>query len=150
MNMDFATNVVFQGIFIGIVIAVLTVGYNKLVIGRFVKALINAEANHPAFAKSFSELNLRRTIFIRHALRGYMLQKIVAKLDDDNGNREETKYYIPEDKLYRAGRMYGGKDVDVLLIAGVLLVLFLFFGLVLLYFPMLWNFMSNMIETMFE
>jgi len=146
MNMDFATNVVFQGIFIGLIIAVLAVGYNKLVIGKFVKALINAEANHPAFAKSFSELNLRKTIFIRHALRGYMLQKIVAKLDDDG---EEVKYYIPEDKLYRAGRMYGGKDVDVLLIAGVLLVLFLFFGLVLLYFPILWDLMSNLIETMF-
>ena len=147
INMDFTTNVIFQGIFLGIIIAVLTVGYNKLVIGRFVKALINAEANHPAFAKSFSELNIKKTLLLRHALRGYMLQKIVAKLEDDNS--EEIKYYIPEDKLYRAGRLYGGKDVDVLLIAAVILVLFLFFGLVLLYFPMLWNFTANLLETMF-
>ena len=147
INMDFATTVVFQGIFIGIIIAVLTVGYNKLVIGRFVKALINAEANHPAFAKSFSDLNIKKTIFLRHALRGYMLQKIVAKLEEDTD--EEIKYYIPEDKLYRAGRLYGGKDVDVLLIAAVILVLFLFFGLVLLYFPMLLNFTANLLEIMF-
>ena len=147
IDMNSTTSIVFQGIFIGLIIAVLAVGYNKLVIGRFVKALINAEANHPAFAKSFSELNIKKTIFLRHALRGYMLQKIVAKLEEENN--EETKYYIPEDKLYRAGRLYGGKDVDVLLMAAVLLVLFLFFGLVLLYFPILWNLMANLLESMF-
>jgi len=147
IDMNFTTNIVFQGIFIGLIIAVLAVGYNKLVIGKFVKALINAEANHPAFAKSFSELNLKKTILLKHALRGYMLQKIVAKLEEENN--EEPKYYIPEDKLYRAGRLYGGKDVDVLLIAAIILVLFLFFGLVLLYFPLLWNLTANLLESMF-
>ena len=158
---DFVTSVVFQGIFIGVVIAVLTVGYNKLIIGKFVKALINAEANHPAFAKSFSELNVKKNIFIALALRGAMLKKIVAQLDDgrsDNdksdkngkNNREhEIKYYIPEDKLYRAGRLYGGKDVDILMIAAMLLLLFLFFGLLLLYFPVVWGFVADIFESAF-
>ena len=141
----FATDIVFQGLFIGVMIAVLTVGYNKLIIGRFVKALINAEANHPAFAKSFKELQMKKNIFISFALKGYMLKKIVAELESG----EEFKYYIPEDKLYRAGRLYGGKDVDVLMLAAVILVLFLFFGMLLLYFPMVWNFAAGMFEAAF-
>jgi len=143
-TIDFATGVIFQGIFIGVVIAVLTVGYNKLIIGRFVKALIAAKANHPAFAKTFGELNIRGSIFIKFALRGVMLKKIVAELEG-----EEIRYYIPEDKLYRAGRMYGGKDVDVLMLASVLLVLFLFFGILLLYFPALWTGLSNIFRDTF-
>ena len=55
---DFSMGVVMQGLFIGLIIGVLAVGYNKLVIGRFVKALIKAEANHPAFAKSFVDLDV--------------------------------------------------------------------------------------------
>ena len=136
---DFATAVVIQGLFIGVILGVLTVGYNKLVIGKFVKALITAEANHPAFAKSFSELNLKKNILLKFALRGVMLRKIVAELEG-----EEIKYYIPEDKLYRAGRLYGGKDVDILMLAAVILVLFLAFSIMLLAFPMIFEFLMGM------
>ena len=144
----FVTDIVIQGIFIGVIIGVLAVGYNKLVIGKFVKALISAEANHPAFAKSFDELNIKKSIFIKLALRGIMLKKIVTALE--NGNAGEIKYYIPEDKLYRAGRLYGGKDVDILMIVAVILILFLFLGIVLLYFPMAWDFIAGMFDDMFS
>jgi hypothetical protein len=131
----FSVDLVLQAMFLGIVFAVLTVGYNKLFIGRFVKALIKAEANHPAFAKSFSDLNIKKNFLFKLALRkGGTLMKIVAQLEND-----ENKYYIPEDKIYRAGRLYGGKDVDLLMIAAVIVLLFLFFGVLLLYFPFFWN-----------
>lgn len=137
--LEYATGVVLQGLFIGIIIGVLAVGYNKLVIGKFVKALINAEANHPAFAKSFADLNVKKNVFLIFALRkGGVLKKMVSQLDG-----EEIKYYIPEDKLYRAGRMYGGKDVDILLLAAVIIILFLFFGILLLYFPAFLDFIKS-------
>jgi len=139
-------DLVMQGLFIGIVIAVLTVGYNKIFIGKFVKALIKAEANHPAFAKSFAELNIKKSFLFKLALRkNGTLKKVVAELEAVAGFGDE-KYYIPEDKIYRASRLYGGKDADILMIAAVLALLFLFFGILLLYFP----FLLNMVRDTFS
>jgi len=134
-------DVVMQGIFLGVILAVLVVAYNKLVIGKFVKALIKAEAVHPAFAKTFEQLNLKKTFWLAFALRsGSTLRKVVYEPED-----EERKgcFYIPEDKLYRAGRIYGGKDVDMLLVAAIILVLFIFFTVLLLYMPVIWDQLSN-------
>ena len=132
---------VLQGIFLGVVVAVLAVAYNKLIIGKFVKALIKAEAVHPAFAKSFDQLNVRKTFILAFALRARgTLRKLVFELDDTD---RKGYYYIPEDKLYRAGRIYGGKDVDVLMVAAVLIVLFIFFTIVLMYMPVIWSQVSS-------
>jgi len=126
-------DVVLRGFFIGVLLAVFAVAYNKLVIGKFVKALIKAEAVHPAFAKSFEQLNLRKNFWFSYALRSRgTLRKFVFELDDEG---RPGHYYIPEDKLYRAGRLYGGKDVDVLLVASVILILFIFFAIVLMVMP---------------
>ena len=130
-------DLVLQGIFLGVVLAVFVVAYNKLVIGRFVKALIKAEAVHPNFAKTFDELNVKKTFLMSFALRNKStLRKFVFEPDDKD---RKGYFYIPEDKLYRAGRIYGGKDVDFLMVSAVLIVLFIFFTLVLLYMPVVTN-----------
>ena len=130
-------DVVLQGLFLGVIAAVLVIAYNKLVIGKFVKALIKAEAVHPAFAKTFEQLNMKKTIWFSFALRNKgLLRKFVYEPD---GSEMKGYFYIPEDKLYRAGRIYGGKDVDLLMVAAVLLVLFIFFALVLLYAPVVFD-----------
>jgi len=135
------SDIVLQGIFLGLVAAVLAVAYNKLVIGKFVKALIKAEAVHPAFAKSFDQLNVKKTFMLSYALRSRgTLRKLVFELDDET---RKGYFYIPEDKLYRAGRLYGGKDVDVLMVAAVLIVLFIFFAVVLMYMPVIWDQVSS-------
>ena len=138
---DITFDIVLQGIFIGVIIAVLVVAYNKLVLGKFVKALIKAEAVHPNFAKSFEELKLKKTFYLSFALRARStLRKVVFEPDDED---KKGCYYIPEDKLYRAGRMYGGKDVDLLMVAAVLIVLLIFFVLVLMYMPVIWGQVSS-------
>jgi len=137
-------DIVLQGIFIGVVLAVLVVAYNKLVLGRFVKALIKAEAVHPSFAKSFEELKLRKNFLFSFALRTRSsLRKVVFESEETT---RKGCYYIPEDKLYRAGRMYGGKDVDVLLVAAVLIILFIFFTIILMYMPVLTDQLSFFTE----
>jgi len=141
---------VLQGLFLGVIIAVLVVGYNKLVVGKFVKALIKSKAVHPAFAKSFDELNVKKNIFISFALRNKgVLRKMVSERDDRPDGRSGY-YYIPESKLYRAGRMYAGKDVDPLMLAAVVIVCFIFFGIVLLYLPVLLNYSYNIFEGVIE
>jgi len=135
------SDIVLSGIFIGLIIAVLAVAYNKLIIGRFVKALIKAEAVHPAFAKTFEQLKVKKNFMISYALRAKgMLRKFVFELADDG---KAGYYYIPEDKLYRAGRLYGGKDVDILMVAAVILVLFIFFAIVLMFMPAIMNQVSE-------
>jgi len=132
-----------QGVFLGVIIAVLAVAYNKLVIGKFVKALIKAEAVHPAFAKSFDQLKVKKNFMLSFALRsGGTLRKLVLELDDKD---KKGHYYIPEDKLYRAGRLYGGKDVDLLLVAAAIIVLCIFFAIILLCMPLFMNVASNII-----
>jgi len=122
-----------QGIFFGVLAAVLVIAYNKLVIGKFVKALIKAEAVHPNFAKTFEELHMKKNFFLAFALRNRsMLRKFVFEPDGDD---RKGSFYIPEDKLYRAGRMYGGKDVDLLMVAAVIIILFIFFAVLLMVLP---------------
>ena len=128
-------DIVMQGIFLGVILAVLAVAYNKLVIGKFVKALIKAEAVHPAFAKSFEQLNVKKNFMIAFALRSRgTLRKVVFEPGDAD---RKGYYYIPEDKLYRAGRIYGGKDVDLLLVSASIIVLFIFFAILLMYMPVI-------------
>ena len=137
-------DIVMQGFFMGAVIAVLAVAYNKLVIGKFVKALIKFEAVHPAFAKTFDEIGVKRNFFFNFALRAKgSLRKLVYELD---GEGKKGYYYIPEDKLYRAGRLYGGKDVDALMVAAVIIVLFIFFTIALMAMPAILDQVSNLAD----
>ena len=135
------SDIVLQGMFMGIIFAVLVIAYNKLVIGKFVKALIKAEAVHPNFAKSFEELNIKKNILFSYALRtrGF-LRKFVYEPEEEE---RKGKFYIPEDKLYRAGRIYGGKDVDLLMVAATIIILLIFFAVVLMYMPVLWGHVSG-------
>lgn len=143
LSLTLNQDIVMQGLFLGVIAAVLVIGYNKLVIGKFVKALIKAEANHKLHAKTFDQLGVKENIFIKVSLRkGGTLRRMVQEAD---GEEMKGRYYIPEDKLYRAGRIYGGKDVDMLMLAAVLVILFIFFGMMLLYFPSFMNMISNMI-----
>lgn len=133
LDNSLTTDIVLQGFFIGVIIAVLCVAYNKLVLGRFVKALIKAEAVHPDFAKTFEQLNMKKNFLFAFALRSKgSLRKVVFESSEAD---KKGYFYIPEDKLYRAGRIYGGKDVDPLLVAAAIIVIFIFFTMVLLYWP---------------
>ena len=126
-------DLVLRGLFLGMLFGVLTVAYNKLVLGRLIKALIKAEAVHPNFAKSFEELNLKKNIFFIIALRkSGTMRKFVVEPEDET---RKGFYYIPEDKLYRAQRMYGGKDADLLMVAAVIITMFIFFTILLLVLP---------------
>jgi len=144
MDKTMTVDIVLQGMFLGVIAAVLVVAYNKLIIGKFVKALIEADAVHPAFARTFEQLNVKKNFMIAYALRSNgMLRKFVFELPGDD---KKGYYYIPEDKLYRAGRLYGGKDVDLLMVAAVIIVLFIFFAIVLLVMPMVLDALPDISE----
>lgn len=137
---SFMLTAALRGIFSALLIVVLAVGYNKLFIGRFVKALLEGEINSPLSAKTFAELGIKRNFLLNFALRekGF-LRKLVKESQDELG-----KFYIPEEKSYRALRMYGGKDVDGLMIAFLIILLLAAFALASVLVPI---FIDTMISS---
>ena len=137
MSVSLNIDAMLQGLFLGVIVAVLAVAYNKLVLGKFVKALIKAEAVHPNFAKTFEQLKIKKTFMLSYALRARgALRKVVFEPEDED---MKGSFYIPEDKLYRAGRIYGGKDVDLLMVLAVIIVIFIFFAVLLMSVPLITN-----------
>lgn len=107
-------------IIIGVFIAILVSHLNKKTVGRLVKKLLDAKADSPESAKSLSELGFGSKSFLKYALRpSSTLSTIILKEDSSE------KYYIPEDKAYRAETTYspdGSKTLTVV-IALVLLII---------------------------
>ncbi len=74
-NIDFGKSPLFSmrlmilGIFIGAVVACLAMAYNKQMLGKIVRALINSEANSPESAKTLDELGLKKSYLAKNALR---------------------------------------------------------------------------------
>ena len=127
-------NTIITSIFIGVIIAVFVVAYNKLVLGKFVRALINAKAVDCSSAKSFEQLNVKKSFPLAFSLRKKgSLRKYVCE------SEEEGFYYIPEDKLYRAFRIYGEKDVSILKVIAVIVALAVFYGIVIAYMPVIFE-----------
>ncbi len=106
----------------GVVLAACVVFFNKQTVGRFVKALFDAEASTPESAKTLAELGYDKNRLIRHALRpGAVLRKMVhVSLEEADGVTTE-RYYIPEECAYRAEVTYNpdGSSVLTLVIAVV-------------------------------
>ena len=104
----------------GVILAACLVFFNKQTLGKLVKALFDAKANSPETAKSLKELGLDKHRLLRLALRpDTTLRKVVYAVEQKEG--EEIRYYIPEDRAYRAEVTYNpdGSSVMTLLIAAV-------------------------------
>lgn len=131
-------DVIVWSLFIGFVIASLIVIYNKLFVGSLVSTLIKNEASDEESALPatklgcinysdlteaekknifvFVGLSIRST-FVAFSLRKRgMLRRIVHMVGDTDttpckGKISEGKFYIPEDKLQRAQKVYGKKGI---------------------------------------
>lgn len=60
---------IIMGIFFGIILASLSALYNRRVLGKFIRALIKADATSPEKAKTLAELGFERNGFVRTSLR---------------------------------------------------------------------------------
>lgn len=92
---------------IGVVIACLIAIYEKRYIGKFVRALLDAQAHTPESAKSLSELGFTRGALIRMAMRGKSALSTVVFLQDEEIERDEDGEIIP--KIRRDVDVKGGK-----------------------------------------
>ncbi len=103
-----ATASVIWPMIIGVYIAIIIIFINKKTIGRLVKKLLSASADSEESAVSLKELGLEKKPSLRYALRpSSTLSNIIKRTEDE-------RYYIPEDKSYRAESLYTQKRVTAL------------------------------------
>ena len=103
---------------IGVFLAVLIAYFNKRSIGKLVKKLLSAPADSEESALSLSDMGLEKKSYIKYSLRrGGTLSSIVKMTEDG-------RYYIPEDKGYRAETTYypDRSSILTLIIFAVILV----------------------------
>ncbi len=134
-------------LFGGFVFASLLAVYNKRLIGGLVKRILSENAISPEKALTVTELGYGTDWFIKNALRkDEALLRFVSRVDapaaDDAGDGAEdeeaeakpssekrmidfetTRFYIPEEKKYKAEVRYAGKGTDFVAF-GICIVIF--------------------------
>ena len=130
---------------LGFFLAIVLTYLNRLLVGRVARGLLSQKASSPETAKSLAELGCGG-IFYRFLLRdGATLRKIIVLAPDegqDEGQKPklptpEARFYIPEDKAYRAESGFSHKKGSlgqVLLAAPILFALALAIFGILPYF----------------
>ncbi len=105
-------NIVLWSLFIGFLLGIGGTVYNKVILGKLVRALLDNKVTAEDKAMSLDELKVS-DIFVKFALRrGSTFRRIVrmrGDTDEENNNIPvtEAKFYIPEENIYRAEKVYG-------------------------------------------
>lgn len=112
---------------IGFIISFFVIYYKRCVIGAFIRAIRNAEANDPETAKTLEELDQENNTSAISALRkSSALQSIVTILNENNetienektGTKsikidENTRFYIKKEAETRSRIQYGDENEPV-------------------------------------
>lgn len=145
-------NIIVWSLFIGFIIAIGVTLYNKIVLGKIIRALIDKGALTPGSALSADEIGAKTSV-LRFALRGKgSLGRVILSVQNDAENGEcdceNAKYYIPNENLHRAQVVYGKPEIGVF---SVLLAIVAFLIVTLLAFlviPELMQLFSNIFGMM--
>lgn len=108
---------------IGLIIGVIVVLFNKQMIGRLVKKLLDEKIRTEDAAKTLDELGFGKSKLLKFLLRdGTTLRKVVKAAETDKSSPE--RYYIPEECAYRAEVIYNpdGSSVITVVIAVVMFI----------------------------
>ena len=115
----------------GVIIAFIIVFCNKRIIGALVRAIIDAEATSEETSKTLSELGQEGNTTAISLYKGSSSLKRIIKtvnpgeaLSEENNKKaiidENTRFYIPEDSLFRTQKQYGSDDSVLTVIIGTL------------------------------
>lgn len=126
--LGFSLSQLILGLTFGFILAAIAAVYQKGLLGRFIRALLAAQASDEASARSLSDLGLKRSLAIRSALRhrDSALRKLVRyageerEEDDprkprmtDDLDYERVRFYIPENLQVRAAVRFNGKGTNL-------------------------------------
>ena len=145
----------------GVILAVCAMFFVKKTTGRFVKALLDEKADAPETAKTLAELGYQKKPLLKYALRpGSTLRKIVLTAPADGQSEEtpdaasaaetpiseNTRFYIPEDKAYRAETTYNPDGMSILLLLLIVLALIVLSFVLLSLIPALMRWLSGVLS----
>ncbi len=110
MDMDY--KLLLWCIYGGILIAALYIGYQKSVVGRLVRALIEKGCDSPENALTLEQLGLEKHARIRAALKpkstlSHMISAVFPSTFDDTKNTFDfsaTRFYLSDEKKEKAAR----------------------------------------------
>jgi len=153
--------VIAVAVFIGATLASIGVYFNKIVIGKAVRAIVAAGADSPESAKTLEDLGLSRSFFVRNALKSRsVLRKYVYEADDriialpDGSSYFErdgaidltsARFYISEENRVRAEVRYAGKGSDLFVLILSIVVYFGVAWAIVVVFPLLINFWNSFV-----
>ncbi len=111
----------------GVIISWIIIFYNKKIVGALVRAIISSGATSQEMAKTLAEIEQEHNVSaISHYKRSAALQRIIliagkSEPPQESGKKkrsvtidESTRFYIPEDMLFRAEKQYGEEEHGVL------------------------------------
>ena len=112
---------------IGLIIGATIVLFNKQVIGKLVKKLLDDKIHSEGSAKTLDELGFGKSRILKFLLRdGTTLRKVVKTAEGGEGGEAgaAARYYIPQDCAYRAEVTYNpdGSSVVTVVIAIVMFI----------------------------
>ncbi|MBO4356410.1 MAG: hypothetical protein J5850_06120 [Clostridia bacterium] len=135
------TELIVWSILIGSIVGTLSICYNKIIIGAFVRDLLKSDAKTKDTAMTLTQLGYNKNAFVKHELkRGAVLRKLVWEADDNiqhaadgttysarnkKMNIQTARFYIDESNYYKADVRYNAKGTDIftLIIAIILFVI---------------------------
>ena len=124
-NGDITLTLVVWAIILGIIVSWVIAFCNQKITGTLVSALISAGATSEENAKTLSEIGQEYNVSaVSKYKSSAAVRRIVCSVPETKQITEETRLYIPEDKLPQASRLYGGKETSVwmLLIGAIALM----------------------------
>lgn len=155
INSTSSMEMVIWCIYIGLMIAVIFMFYQRQVIGAFVRALLKADAADAASAKTLNDLGFSKNYPVRNALRkGGVLRKLVWESEDNYIENENgvlisarqkpmdvntARFYINDDNRIRAELRYSAKGSDIFMLIITALVALMLAYLAVTFLPDLLN-----------
>ena len=112
-------------VYIGVAIGVVMGYYNKSLLGKAIRSLLEKEAFGEEKALTAEELGFAKNHMILNSIRRGVLARFVHTLDG-----EEKRYYLIEEERHRAELRYSNKGTDLYVVI-IALVIFLLVAFVL-------------------
>ena len=106
-------------VYIGIAIGVIMTYYNRAILGRAIRALLEKEAFGADKALSAEELGFAKNRFIMNSIHRGVLARFVHTTEE-----EPKRYYLVEEERHRAELRYSNKGTDLYVVI-IALVIFL-------------------------
>ena len=144
-------NIVLWSLFIGFLLGICGTVYNKVILGSFVRSMLAAEATSKDKALPLGELE-HANVFVRFVLRrGSTFRRIVHSVDDSDevSSRlplDKARFYIPEENLERARKVYGKLEASVFTVLLSVLALFAATLIALIVVPDLTQMVANFVS----